>query len=131
LPGLDVHQIDITPELVTAHARATGPMATCPVCQTASARVHSRYTRTLADKPLGRAPLRLRVTARRFTCGNADCPRAVFAEPLGDLAPAHARTTAGLADAHTAIGFTAGGEAGSRLARALGLPTSPDTLLRR
>jgi len=55
----------------------------------------------------------------------------VFAEPIADLAPSHARTTATLADAHTAIGFSVGGEAGSRLAIALAMPTSPDTLLRR
>jgi transposase len=36
-----------------------------------------------------------------------------------------------LTDAHRVIGFALGGEAGSRLAEYLDLPTSPDTLLRR
>jgi transposase len=131
LPGLNVRSLDATADLVTIHANTTTPVATCPRCRTASARVHSRYTRTLADQPLARTPLRLRVTVRRFACVNPACPRAVFAEPLDGLAPPHARTTADLAAAHTAIGFAAGGEPGSRLARALDLPTSADTLLRR
>jgi site-specific DNA recombinase len=36
-----------------------------------------------------------------------------------------------LTDAHRVIGFALGGEAGSRLAERLDMPTSPDTLLRR
>jgi transposase/DNA-binding CsgD family transcriptional regulator len=47
------------------------------------------------------------------------------------LLEAHARTTARLTGAHRALGFALGGEAGSRLAEHLDMPTSPDTLLRR
>jgi transposase len=36
-----------------------------------------------------------------------------------------------LCDTHRTIGFALGGEAGARLAGRLGMPTSPDTLLRR
>lgn len=43
----------------------------------------------------------------------------------------HARTTDRLRRSHEAIGHALGGEAGSRLAVALAMPTSPDTLLRR
>ena len=131
LPGLDVDSIDVAPQLVTVHARTTTPTAACPECHARSSRVQSRYARTLADKPLAHTPLRFRITVRRFLCTNAACPRAVFTEPVDALATPHARTTADLAHAHTAIGFTAGGEPGARLARALDMPASPDTLLRR
>jgi transposase len=47
------------------------------------------------------------------------------------LLEAHARCTARLTDAHRAIGFALGGEAGARLADHLAMPTSRDTLLRR
>src|SRR5205085_295546 len=50
---------------------------------------------------------------------------------LPGLLEAHARSTTRLAGAHRAIGFALGGEAGSRLADRLDMPTSPDTLLRR
>ena len=36
-----------------------------------------------------------------------------------------------MTDSHRAIALTLGGEPGSRLASKLGMPTSPDTLLRR
>jgi transposase len=131
LPGLHVHQIDATDEFISAHATFSAFAAVCPCCRTSSQRVHSRYTRSLAGKPLVGTPFRLIVTVRRFICDNAACPRAVFAEPLDGLAEPRARTTADLTDAHTAIGFAAGGEPGSRLAHALDMPTSADTLLRR
>lgn len=131
LPGLHVRDITITPSAVVVEAHTTAPAAFCPHCRVASTRVHSRYTRALTDRPLAGTPLLLRLTIRRFACRTPDCPRAVFAEPIADIARSRARTTADLADAHTAIGFAAGGEPGARLARTLDMPTSPDTLLRR
>lgn len=131
LPGLSVRDITVTPDAVVVEADTTATTASCPRCRVASARVHSRYTRTLTDRPLAGTPLRLNLTVRRFACRTPDCPRVVFAEPVDDLAPSRARTTADLAEAHTAIGFALGGEPGSRLADTLGMPTSPDTLLRR
>lgn len=50
---------------------------------------------------------------------------------MPDLTAPHARTTGELADAHRSLGLALGGEAGARLAAELGLPTSPDTILRR
>jgi transposase len=41
-----------------------------------------------------------------------------------------ARRTRRLAEAHRTIAFSLGGEAGAKLTRRLGMPTSPDTLLR-
>jgi transposase len=71
------------------------------------------------------------VEARRFFCANADCRRRIFAERLPAVAAVHARTTVRLDKAHCNIGVALGGEAGSRLAACLAMPTSADTLLRR
>ena len=134
LPGLlgfDVARVEILADRITVHNASTAPAAACPRCGTRSHRVRSRYARTLADKPLGGRPLYLHVTVRRFACTHHTCSRTIFAEPLDHRAAPRARTTTDLADAHTAIGFTAGGEPGSRLAATLAMPTSPDTLLRR
>lgn len=131
VPGVQLLSLAFYSDGVQVEAATTGEHAACTNCGRASTRVHSRYVRTLTDRPLGATPLRYRLTVRRFVCGNDACPRRVFAEPLPEFAPPRARTTAGLSAAHTAIGFTAGGEPGSRLAHALAMPTSPDTLLRR
>lgn len=131
VPGIDLARVEVLGDDVVVHAATVTPVATCPSCGRPSRRVRSRYVRTLADKPLGGRPLCLRLTVRRFACANRTCPRAIFTEPIDDLAPSRARTTADLADAHAAIGLAVGGEPGARLARALDMPTSPDTVLRR
>jgi hypothetical protein len=60
-----------------------------------------------------------------------DCPRRIFCEQLPDLLAKHAQSTTRLHATHRDIGLALGGEPGSRLATRLGMPTSPDTLLRR
>ncbi len=104
--------------------------ANCPLCGQLSNRVHSRYRRTLADLPCGGLAVRLEVQARKFFCGNPQCRRRIFAEPLPTLAGRSARRTLRLQDALRWIGLVVGGEAGARLSRELHLKTSPDTLLR-
>jgi transposase len=64
-------------------------------------------------------------------CVAKECPRRTFAERLPEVAAVSARTTVRLHATHRLIGQALGGEAGARLAAPLGLPTSPDTLLRR
>ncbi len=111
--------------------QSTATTAACPLCGQSSARPHSRYLRRLADWPCHDLPVRLHVEIRRFFCANADCRRRIFAERLPAVAAVHARTTVRLDKAHSHIGLALGGEAGSRLAARLAMPTSGDTLLRR
>ncbi|KWR88621.1 hypothetical protein RM96_18505 [Cupriavidus sp. IDO] len=72
----------------------------------------------------------LAVEVRRFKCANADCPRRTFAESIHALAGRHQRRTRSHARALHALGHALGGEAAARLANALGLRTSADTVLR-
>jgi hypothetical protein len=64
-------------------------------------------------------------------CRTPDCPRRVFCEQLPALLAKHAQSTARLHATHRDLGLALGGEPGARLAAKLGMPTSPDTLLRR
>jgi len=102
----------------------------CPACGVTSARVHDRYQRHPIDLPWRACSVQFALTVRRFCCDNRDCQRRTFAENFGPpLLPRARRTT----DAGTLLldlAEAAGGEAGARLARATGLPVSPDTLLR-
>ena len=116
---------------LTLGIATTNPNASCPACGGESWRVHSRYTRLLAEEPAFGRRVRLRMAVRRFLCPDSGCPRRIFVEPLGGFAARHARTTTRLAQAHLAIGSALGGEAGARLAEKAAMPTSPDTLLRR
>src|SRR5262249_6694313 len=123
--GLSLEHVDVSGPTITLHLKTITKFASCPVGGRASARVHSRYQRTLTDLPCHGRVVQLRLTARRFFCATPDCPRAVFVERLPALARSHARSTDGLGQAHAAIGFALGGEAGSCLAGHLALPTSP------
>jgi transposase len=129
--GVRITAIAVEPAVVEVRLATTGEAAPCPRCRSVSAAVHGRYRRTLRDRPCLGLPVRLLVTARKFACRRTDCPRRVFCERLPELTAPHAHTTGELADAHRSIGLALGGEAGARLAAGLGLPTSPDTILRR
>lgn len=127
---LRLEAITETGETVVVHARLVGHGASCPDCGESATHVQGKYVRRVDDVPWADRRIRLHVTIRRFWCATADCPRRIFAERLGDFAPPYARRTARADTALEAVAFALGGEAGSRLARRLSLPTSPDTLLR-
>ena len=118
-------------ELLTISGSVRGSEAHCPVCDQTSRRVHSHYTRTLADLPWSGTPVRLRLQVRKFFCDEPACERRIFAERLGGVARVRARGTDRRREALEWIAFALGGEAGARLARELGLLVSPDTLLNR
>jgi transposase len=130
-PALRLDRIEITDPTITLYLDTTNLTACCLLCGQPTRHVHSHYTRQVHDLPIQGRPALLRLTARRFFCRTPDCPRRVFCEPLPPLVARHAHATARLTDAHRNIGLAVGGEAGSRLAAKLGLPTSADTLLRR
>jgi transposase len=130
-PGLRIDDLIVTPDVAVALVASTAPAADCPRCGTTSRHLHSHYRRTVADLPCQDRMVALRLVARRFRCAQPGCPQAVFCERLPGLLAAHARSTDRLTSAHRAIGVALGGEAGSRLADRLDMPTSPDTLLRR
>lgn len=106
------------------------PTARCPLCSISSSRVHSRYSRTLADLPWNGTPVRLHLTTRRFVCRNQACSRRIFTERLPGIVAPYARRTTRCREALELIGFIVGGEAGAGLAVRLGMRGSPDTILR-
>ena len=122
----DFDGVTLTLGIATVH-----PKSSCPSCGGESQRVHSRYTRHLAEQPVFGRRVRLRMTVRRFFCDDPGCPRRIFVERLDGFAARLARTTTPLAQAHLVLGLALGGEAGARLAERTGMPTSADTLLRR
>ncbi len=128
LAGLVVERIVLAEISITLIAAARDPTARCPCCHYESARVQSRYWRTIADGPLGRRPVRLHLQVRRFRCTNEACSRRLFAERFPRLVARHARRT--LAQSHMLedIALAVGGQAGAQLAAALGAPTSRNTL---
>ena len=116
---------------LTLVVRATRREAECPRCHRPSSRVHSYYTRSVADLPWHGVSVRLELRTRRLRCKNSLCTKRVFCERLPRVVAYYARKTVRLNEALTLIGFLLGGEAGSRATAKLAMATSPDTLLRR
>ena len=114
--------------IVVETARESVP---CPECRQPTHRIHSRYTRTLADLPWSGVAVRIFLHTRKFFCASLTCPRRIFTERLPATAARYARRTKRLAEALQVLGFALGGEAGARLAKQLGMWTSPDALLDR
>lgn len=127
---LHLNLLDASETTITAVVTMTAEEAACPLCQRDSARIHSRYTRTVADLPWMGCAVRLELHIRRFFCPNPECTRQIFTERLPSVVAPYARRTTRLTDLFTLIGFALGGEAGKRLVAGMGLETSPDTLLR-
>ena len=127
---LELERLVVDRQRVTLFVSTTGSGAKCPVCGRYFGRVHSRYTRTVADLPWHGVPVSLHIRVRRFFCENSSCKRVIFAERLEEVA-AYARKTDRLQGALSLIGLALGGRAGTRLAKELGLLAGRDTLLRR
>ena len=107
------------------------PIASCPKCHHPSSRIHSRYQRTVADLPWQGVTVQLQLLTRRFFCTDKKCVRRIFCERLPRVVAAYSRQTVRLNDALHLIGMMLGGQPGALLALKLGMPISPDTLLRR
>lgn len=110
--GLGSCQVQIAADQIVILARTANPSAACPACGRSAGRVHSRYTRRLADLPRHGRHARLLLEVRRFFCDTAGCRRRIFGERVPAVAGKHARQTGELTQALTGIGFVCGGKAG-------------------
>jgi transposase len=129
-PSLHVQALLLGEDGVTIRAVSDATDVRCPRCSELAERVHSRYTRTLADLPWAQFAIRWELRVRRFFCDNPVCPRTIFAERLAGIAPTFAHRTDRQRDRLTDLALVLGGEEGARLAAKHGMPVSPDTLLR-
>jgi len=129
LKHFHLDDIDIMDGTMSISGTAQMASARCPLCGRRSRSVHSWYSRTVSDLPVARIVVVLRLRVRRFFCCVPSCPRRIFTERLPALVAPHGRWSQGLRAVVQQIGFALGGEAGARLARVLGMRTSPDTLL--
>jgi transposase len=130
LAGVIVEEVTVAAGLLLVRARARAPEAACPICGTVSGRVHSRYSRTLADAAIGGRQVAILLAVRRFFCAAPGCERKTFAEQVDGLTARYARKTPLLGGVLVRIAVALAGRAGSRLACGLGVPASRQVLLR-
>src|SRR3954453_20274525 len=99
---------------LTLVVRVKRMQAEFPRCHHASTRVHSYYTRSVADLPWHGVAVRLDLRTRRFRCQNSLCTKRVFCERLTRVVAPYARQTVRMNEALRLIGWLLGGEAGAR-----------------
>ena len=107
LPLCDgLHIAGVTPSAkgLLVQVFSSSPNAYCPLCGAQAWRIHSRYSRRVADLPCVGQQLTLLLTVRKFFCPNSACPRNIFAEQFPDLVPAYARLTTRLREALVSLG---------------------------
>lgn len=127
---LDSWYLDTAASLLTVQVTATQTSVPCPVCAVPAGRIHSRYTRTLADLPWAAYRVHLQLRVRKWFCVNPDCVRRIFTERLPTVAAPWARRTRRFVQHLVALGLALGGRAGRRLGHAWDLIVSRHTLLR-
>jgi transposase len=125
-----VEDVLIEDQGLTLLISSTLTEVSCPECRQPFSRVHSRYTRTLADLPCQGRAVRLLIQVRRFFCDESACSRKTFAKALPDVAPKYARRTSRQAESLSGIAYALGGRAGARQVKRLAMPTSRYTLIR-
>ncbi len=130
LDGVVIGRIAEEGERVVVEAVVAAGTGTCPACGQTSVRIHSRYTRVLADLPACGRPVQVRLTVRRFRCANPTCARRTFAEQVPGATRPHGQTVRRLDAVLAAFCIALGGEAGARLAGHIGVAVGGDALLR-
>ena len=106
--ALEAWDINDAAAEVTFHVTSTQAWVPCPRCHVQTSRVHSRYTRTLADLPWGAYAVRIQLRVRKFFCDHPACPRQIFTERLPTVAAPWARRTLRLAQRLLACGIARG-----------------------
>ncbi|RAG85029.1 ISL3 family transposase [Streptacidiphilus pinicola] len=126
---VELKQLSICADLVTAEMTARGDPPPCPDCSVRAKRVHSWYWRTLAERPLIGRRLTIRLCVRRFFCDRRQCRRLTFVEQVQGLSERHRRSALGLKLWLQAIATELGGRPGERLCRRINLQASRTQLL--
>lgn len=130
LADVRLHRVVLQPAHLHLDVAPGIGSARCPSCRCQSRRVHSRYTRSIADEPLGGRQVTIVLQVRRFRCGDPRCSRRTFAEQVPDLAAHSARRSVPLQSYLADIGLTIGGRPGARFAGRRGVQVSRSSLLR-
>ncbi len=128
-PGLTLEHAELVAQKLTLTMQTTYPTAICPLCGTASTRVHSYYTRTVADLPWASSAVQVWLRVRKFFCLVLACPRRIFTERLPQIVASYGRVTTRFQEVLRLFAFALGGEAGARLLARLGMVRSPATLI--
>jgi len=128
---LEVTSIEKTDERLIISVVSTQRSACCPLCSSLATRVHSHYTRKVADLPCAGQQVCLLLQMCKFFCDVTMCARKIFVERIVPFVEPWARVTARLYQSVQVIGLATGGMLGARVTDQLGIQTCWMTIIRR
>jgi transposase len=129
--GFHLGGLEKRDDVLTVTLVSTQLSPRCPLCGSAARRVHSCYTRHVADLPCAGQSIRLLIQVRKYFCEESTYPRKIFAERLSPFIDPFARVTRRQFQIVQIIGLATGGRLGVRVTDRLGVQTSRQTILRR
>jgi len=127
---IEITDFQYTDQHIIFYAKPVGKTVRCPDCKVISTSLHSYYQRTWRDLPIAGIPVKWKIKARRFRCENENCHRKTFTERFDHIITPNGQRTKRFTNQLRHISYSCSAEAGAKLAKKLGLPTSGDTLLR-
>jgi len=107
--GLELVGLQSGDGVLTVTVVSTQLSARCPPCGVVARRIHSSYSRQVADQPCGGQPVRLLLQVRKYFCDDPTCARKIFAERLTPFVEPWARVTQRLLQMVQVIGLATGG----------------------
>jgi transposase len=131
LSTLVVEDVAESGGMVLLSARTRDVAVPCPVCGTATAKVHGYHHRTVKDLPVDGRQVVVHLHARRLVCQARSCPQQTFREQVPGLLERHQRRTVRLVRQISHVAQELCGRAAARLANLLAVPVSRSTALRR
>ncbi|MCB0851889.1 MAG: ISL3 family transposase, partial [Bacteroidetes bacterium] len=130
LDGINVSSFAFEEDHMVIDLSSVSVYSQCPACSTPSAKVHSRYTRTILDLPVAGKTVEARFCVRKFFCLSTACQRKIFSERLEKIVKPYGRRTIRLDQRLTILGLKSGGSSGASIAMLFGIPVSCSTILR-
>ncbi|WP_225000390.1 ISL3 family transposase [Cesiribacter sp. SM1] len=129
-PELEVLATSVTEAKVIFQLQFIVTTAYCPLCDSLSTRIHSRYERKLQDLPISGKVVELRLCTRKFFCQKDNCPRKIFAQQQPSCLKRYGRRLLRVCEQMICIGCEMGAKPGARICRLVGIPISASTVLR-
>ncbi|MFT7836773.1 ISL3 family transposase [Saccharothrix sp. BKS2] len=131
LSALVVEEVKDSGGMLVLTARTRDAAVPCPVCGTATAKVHGYHHRAVKDVPVDGRQVVVHLRARRLVRAARGCLRQTFREQVPGLLERHQRRTVRLVRQISHVAHELCGRAAARLAGLLAVPVSRSTALRR
>lgn len=89
----------------------------CPLCHSASTKIHSKYVRILGDLPVSGKIVQIKLHVRKFFCENANCTRKIFTERFKHQLNSYGRRFERLNEQLSSMGLELGGNVAHRISK--------------